>query len=531
MHPALPTGAGDIPTMIHSKQSKTTADEQTPEYWRNNAQAHLASRLAQTVNENRARNVILFLGDGMSLATVAATRVYMGGEEHQLSFERFPHFGLSKTYCVDRQVADSACTATAYLSGVKANYGTMGINAQVKRFDCDGGDRRPSAQTESIAAWALQNCKAAGLVTTSRVTHASPGGVYAHTANRDWETDAQLRNQCADRANNTIDIARQLIEGELGSELKVVFGGGRKVFRDVSAVDEEGRPGTRTDGRDLIADWQERKRLANRRAQYVWNRDQLLNGIDADTDYVLGLFEDDHCLFNSELEASEELRRSEPTLSEMTEAAIRVLEREEGGYFLFVESARIDMAHHENWARRALDETAEFSRTVELARRLTNETDTLIVVTSDHAHVMTINGYPRRGNDILGLSGSKGSDNLPYTTLSYANGPGYVNTYNAGVRSDVSGLDFTDPTLSYMAMVPRDSETHGGDDVGVYASGPWSHLFVGSYEQNNIPVAMAYAAKIGPYAESGQKCSGGVSKAITTSTATMLIVLVLNWIV
>lgn len=63
-----------------------------------------------------------------------------------------------------------------------------------------------------------------------------------------------------------------------------------------------------------------------------------------------------------------------------------------------------------------------------------------------------------------------------------------------------------------MATAPRNSETHGGDDVGVYASGPWSHLFIGSYEQSNIPIAMAYAAKIGPYvAESDETCSGGVA--------------------
>lgn len=84
----------------------------------------------------------------------------------------------SQTYCVDKQVADSACTSTAYLNGVKANYGTMGITAQVKRGDCTGQNKK-EAQTESIASWAYRSCKAAGLVTTSRVTHASPGGLYA----------------------------------------------------------------------------------------------------------------------------------------------------------------------------------------------------------------------------------------------------------------------------------------------------------------------------------------------------------------
>lgn len=495
--------------------------EHTIQYWHQNAQRHLAERLAITENTNRARNVILFLGDGMSLATAAATRVYIGGESSQLSFERFPHIGLSKTYCVDAQVADSACTATAYLNGVKGNYGTVGINAQVKRFDCDGNDQRPEKQTTSIARWAMDHCKAAGLVTTSRVTHASPSGVFANSADRDWETDAKVRARCGDQAGQTVDIARQLIEGKTGADLRVIMGGGREVFRAEGIKDEELGGANRTDGRDLIAEWSERKRKEGRRAQYVWNKDQML-GLDNSTDYVLGLFESDHCRFQSELTASEELRKSEPTLTEMTAAAIRVLNKQKDGYFLFVESARIDMAHHETRARQAIDETAEFSRAIDMARRLTNESDTLIVVTADHAHVMTYNGYPLRGNDILGLSGRLGSDKLPYTTLSYGNGPGYNVTYRNGERLDLSGLDFKDPWQVYPATVPRISETHGGDDVAVYASGPWSHLFVGTYEQSNIPMAMAFAAKIGPYANLTEKCSGASS--ITASTIGSVVV-------
>lgn len=82
-----------------------------------------------------------------------------------------------QTYCVDKQVADSACSATAYLNGVKANYGTIGVNAKVKRFDCTG-QNEVDKQTESIAKWAQDKCKATGLVTTSRVTHASPVDFY-----------------------------------------------------------------------------------------------------------------------------------------------------------------------------------------------------------------------------------------------------------------------------------------------------------------------------------------------------------------
>lgn len=109
----------------------------------------------------------------------------------------------------------------------------------------------------------------------------------------------------------------------------------------------------------------------------------------------------------------------------------------------------------------------------------------------------------KRGNDILGLTDTLAGDGLAYPTLSYANGPGFYNTYTeTGARHDLRATtDFTDPDLEYVSMSPMDDEKHGGDDVGVYASGPWSHLFTGNYEQNNIPVAMAFAARIGAYAE------------------------------
>lgn len=123
----------------------------------------------------------------------------------------------------------------------------------------------------------------------------------------------------------------------------------------------------------------------------------------------------------------------------------------------------------------------------------------------------------KRGHDILGLSESLGGDQLPYPTLSYANGPGYHNTYNEiGARVDfrTDGSNFSDPKLAYMSMVPMIEEAHGGDDVGVYAIGPWAHLFSGNFEQNSIPVSMAYAARIGAYAEDGvpKKCGSGATR-------------------
>jgi alkaline phosphatase len=150
---------------------------------------------------------------------------------------------------------------------------------------------------------------------------------------------------------------------------------------------------------------------------------------------VSGLFESDHCPFN--LERDQQL---DPSLTEMTEAAIKILSKNTQGYFLFVEGARIDMGHHGAMVHLALDETVEFSKAVERAVNLTSEEDTLIVVTSDHAHTMSLGGYPERGNDIFGIAG-EASDGLPFATINYANGPGYEPPESDGNRHDISKDD------------------------------------------------------------------------------------------
>jgi hypothetical protein len=113
----------DIETDFFKKNAKLVSGkaneaELENEYWLNNAMDFVEQQLKKKVNENIAKNIIFFLGDGMSIPTIASTRVYIGGEEKSLSFEKFPFTAMSRTYCVDKQVADSACTATAYLTGV-----------------------------------------------------------------------------------------------------------------------------------------------------------------------------------------------------------------------------------------------------------------------------------------------------------------------------------------------------------------------------------------------------------------------------
>lgn len=512
---------------FHRKQSNASLQivnvmEASSTFWMNKAQSELNAKLNEQLNTNKAKNVIFFIGDGMGIPTVTAARMFMGKEENKLSFEEFPTFGMAKTYCVDKQVADSACTATAYLSGVKNNYGTINVNANVERSQCEASE---DDFVYSIAKWAQEASKATGIVTTTRITHASPAGIYANTPDRDWEYDQAIEDVCKSFASVSFkDIAYQLVHGDVGSKLKVALGGGRRNFINTTEIDEEGQPGYRTDGINLIDDWMSEKSKVGE-AGYVSHRRQLQE-LDFDKiDFLLGLFESDHCMFNLDI-INNNLQHQEPSLTDMTVAAIKMLQKEENGFFLFVEGGKIDSAHHENLIHKALEETKEFSRAIDVARKMTNEAETLIVVSADHSHVMTYGGDPNRGNNILGLGGISNEDGLPYETLSYYNGPGARTTYINGssTRVDRSTQDWKNSERRASAAVPISSESHAGEDVGVWASGPWSHLFVGTYEQNNLPLLMAFSAQIGAYSddESGSKTESTTINSANFKTISLL---------
>ncbi|XP_058178314.1 membrane-bound alkaline phosphatase-like [Anopheles ziemanni] len=469
--------------------------EQTAQYWNIGAQLKLKEQLLKRPNRNVAKNVVFFLGDGMSIPTLAASRMYLGqqqghtGEESMLSFEEFPDVGLVKTYCVDKQVADSACTATAYLCGVKANYATIGVTAAVNFSNCAAGnDRRNHVQ--SIMAWAQAAGKATGIVTTTRVTHASPAGTYAHTSNREWESDADVVRSGGD-PSQCPDIASQLIYGEPGKNFRVILGGGRRKLIPRSMKDEQGIPGQRLDGVNLISQWYYDKPLGT--ARYVSNRRDLMALNFTEVDYLMGLFSADHLKFHLDAHPEED-----PTLSDLTYAAIKTLEKYPEGYVLFVEGGKIDLAHHFTKARKSLDETVQLSDAVQVALQLTRADDTLLVVTADHSHTMTLSGYATRGNDILGLNSQvSDGDRKPYTTLAYANGPGGPVPGPQGERPSITESMLKDHEFQFPKVVPMKFETHGGDDVALFAYGPWSHLFGGMYEQNVIPHLIGYAACIG----------------------------------
>lgn len=146
-------------------------EERSTKFWQDFGQNLLNKKINQKENLNRANNLIIFLGDGMGISTLMATRSYINDVQTELSFEKFPYSGLSKTYCINYQVPDSACTATAIMTGVKNNYGTIGLNGNVNLRNCTA-QLDNSTHLHSILKYAQDAGKSTGFITTTRVTHA-----------------------------------------------------------------------------------------------------------------------------------------------------------------------------------------------------------------------------------------------------------------------------------------------------------------------------------------------------------------------
>lgn len=510
------------------------AADPTPADWFNAGQQAVVNAKHLNPNDGRAKNVILFIGDGMGVSTITASRIFDGqqkgghGEENSLTFEKLPYLALSKTYSVDQQTPDSAPTMTAMVTGVKTIGDSIAVNQLVVHSE-------PQAEVvnanklSTILEQAKQHGLSVGVVSTARITHATPAATYAHTANRDWEGDADKP------AGATVpDIAAQLVDFDINGGIDVAMGGGRTRFIPNTVTDPEyGVAGKRKDGRDLTKEWMSK----HGNAQYVWNKAQF-DAIDPNaTDHLLGLFEPSHVHYEADRVAHD--KAGEPSLTEMTTKAIDILKKNDEGFFLMVEGGRIDHAHHSGNAYRALSDTQQLAEAVKAAMEKTNPEETLIIVTADHSHVFTIGGYPQRGNPILGLTKGVGASapdldmlGLPYTTLNYANGTGYTGasfvkkgnvlqalqaegskSFGAAAGSWASGSEghnptaFTaangrptltkslveDPNYLQEAIIPLTAETHAAEDVAIFAGGPKAHLFHGIMEQNVIYHVMAEA--------------------------------------
>lgn len=476
---------------------------ETPETWRRDGWNAVDRAKTVKFKNKKAKNVILFIGDGMGVSTLTAARILEGqlrgesGEENRLSFEEFPFSALSKTYQVNQQTADSAPTMSAIITGVKTEEGVVSVDQNVRL-----GDYRSVAGNEAktLVEYAEEAGLSTGVVSTARLTHATPAACYSHVPHRDWESDVDIFNRRKEAWEAKFpDIASQLIDFKYGDGLEVAMGGGRANFIPKESKDPEYpvQSGKRLDGRDLTKEWVTKYKDS----AFVWNKAQF-DAIDPrKTKHLFGLFEPSHMKYDHDRSKD---AAGEPSLSEMTAKSIDILSNNRKGYFLMVEGGRIDHSHHDGSALRALTDTIALSNSVRTAISKVNLDETLIIVTADHSHTFFIQGYPARGNNILGLvheinengefdeQAKTGSDGKPLTTVGYANGPGA----RGAERPNLTHDQVTDPNYKQEAGIPMISETHGGEDVAIFATGVNAHLIRGSMEQNWIFYVMADALRL-----------------------------------
>jgi alkaline phosphatase len=437
---------------------------------------------AQATAPAPAKNVIFFLGDGMGPTVVTASRLYKYSESGKLQMESLPDGRTArvKTYSLDAQTTDSAPSMAAYMTGVKMNNEVISMSANTKAYDAanksyisgsnttcplDGSNGTPVA---TLLELAKAQGKGTGSITTTRLTHATPAATFSHLCHRDGEND----------------IAQQAVPGnarynaKLSDGVDVLMGGGLRHFIPSTTTGSK-----RTDTLDLVADMQAKG--------YTYApTGTALRAINvASTNKLLGLFNLDH--MNWEVDRVKKAV-DEPSLAEMTEAAINLLKKNQKGYFLMVEGGRIDHALHGTNAKRALEDTIAFDDAIKKALSLVDLKDTLIVVTADHDHTLTMNGYGAKGAPILGLvqdirtkQPAKAADSLPYTALVFGNGGGP----RKATRDDPSLVDTTADDYLQEVGVPLGapgSETHGGGDVMLWASGVGASSFKGTLDNTKV---------------------------------------------
>lgn len=345
----------------------------------------------------RAKNIIVLIGDGMGIAHRTAARLMLNGvtqgkADAPLAMDTFPHVALINTHSLNSIVTDSSPGAACYSTGNKGNNNQHGV------FPDDTLDKFDNPRVENLAEFFHRTQgKALGIVTTSDVFDATPAAFGSHTQ---------------DRAAGT-GICDQYLDERGSTGLAVLLGGGRKWFLP------QGTPGSaRTSANfadyvlpaDLASRWgvpagaldPARDLLAGFQAAgftYAANATQLA-AVPANTGRLLGLF-----AFSNMNVALDKIngRRAvadglaggsvvadygfpdQPMLDEMTRAALEVLGRKRDGFVLMVEAASIDKQAHNMDSERWILDTIEFDRAIAVCRDFAlREKDTLVIVTADH---------------------------------------------------------------------------------------------------------------------------------------------------
>lgn len=279
-------------------------------------------------NGESVKNIIFLIGDGMGLVQSNAVRLQILGKDGKLNLDKMPVTGIVHTHSADDIITDSAASVTAMSTGYKTNNGLLAMNPD-------------TLEVKTILEAARDKGMKTGLVATSGITHATPAGFVSHVDNR----------------NKYSIIAEQM----LNEKVDVMLGGGIEYF--LPKTDQKSK---RQDDLNLI------QKAIDSGYQILLNKDELMA---SKNDKLLGLFNEEGLKHESH----------EPTLGEMTQKALNVLEKSKSGFFIMVEGSQIDWAGHENNFEYMQREMMDFDEAIGVAVDFARKTPgTLVVVTADH---------------------------------------------------------------------------------------------------------------------------------------------------
>lgn len=379
-------------------------------------------------DQGKAKNVILFIGDGMGSAQRNAARLAGVGLEGNLAMDSLPYAGLAQTDSTDPKtfITDSAAAATSLASGVKTYNGAIGMDV----------DNNP---VETLVERAEAAGKATGLVTTGQVTDASTAAFGAHVENRSEQTE----------------IARQYIE-ETGVD--VLLGGGEDfwypagtpgAFPDAPA--EDPTEGSRSDQDNLVERATEEFGYT-----YVTGPEELAA---AESDKLLGLFANQE-MFQQRPEGRGDIYDPVVSLEEMTRKAIETLSDSDKGFVLVIEEEAVDEMAHSNNAQRTIDAVLELDKAVAVGTEFAEQRgDTLVITTADH----------ETGGMAIEDTGTRDES-------------------GEGVSAEDGPFDVADSEFQF--NVDWTTTGHTNDDVPVTAMGPGAQRLSGVYENTFVHQVM-----------------------------------------
>ena len=482
-------------------------DQSTLEFWEEFGGQKIMEKLdnldKQTHLQRAAKNIILFVGGGMNVDTITAARIQAGkwaakssskgcGEEHELSFEKFPYTGFSKTYSLNSQTPSSRSAGTALLSGFKSKSQTLNCANTNNCKETKGIRKSPAIPHNLLAKMKF-----------SRGVKYFKTGIVSNSQFYDGTTAAAFAKQKDKRGNSINKIADSLDQALKTKLVDLSFTGGKAMFRGSGGHDlfKNNR-----DGRTKTF-----KAIETRTEMSALTPDDFVQA--GKHKPIVGMFADYELQFEDERCHDSARYGEEPSLSEMSEKAVELLAgSSKNGFFLMVEAGNVERAHQQTQAIRAINEAVELDlaiqKTIQKLESLQQSGDakyqnivdnTLIVVTADHGHTFTFGAWDSPRGIKASKAADKGAAAFIFDPTGYFAAGDPIAGYYAGPGKSYQDEEQKkthpdDLDKMYQPAVEVEKTPVSAEDVPVFGKGPMAHLLAGVHEQSYVGNVMGFTA-------------------------------------